>query len=73
MAENLKGESLLQVLHKALCMLGEKSVELSDCCLNTNSDQNSFLHAPGLHECHACVCKGGMCMAENKHVNKSDP
>lgn len=73
MAENLKGESLLQVLQKALCMLGEKFRELRDCCLNTSSEQNSFLHAPGLHECHACVCKGGMCVAENRRLNKSDP
>lgn len=41
-AEKLKGESLLHVLHKALGMLGEEFGELSDCCLNTYSEQNSF-------------------------------
>lgn len=68
-----KSESLSRVLHKALCTSGEEFGELSYCCLNTYSEQNSFLHAPGLHECHAGACKRGMCMAEKRSLNKSDP
>jgi len=39
---------------------GEEFGELSYCCLNTYSEQNSFPHAPGLQECHTCACKGDL-------------
>lgn len=68
-----KSRSLFQVLHKALHKLGEEFGQLSYCYLNTYTEQNSFPHAPGLHERHVCACKEGMCVTQKRILSKNDP